>query len=44
MNGLLGSVLPLYLVAANVVTFLLYGLDKARARRGGPGASRSGRC
>lgn len=34
MNGLLGSVLPLYLVAANVVTFLLYGLDKARARRG----------
>ncbi len=34
MNGLLGRILPLYLVAANVVTFLLYGLDKARARRG----------
>ncbi|MCC8099424.1 MAG: DUF1294 domain-containing protein [Clostridiales bacterium] len=34
MNGLLGRVLPLYLVAANVVTFLLYGLDKAKARRG----------
>ncbi len=34
MNGLLGRVLPLYLAAANVVTFLLYGLDKARARRG----------
>ncbi|MCD8367467.1 MAG: DUF1294 domain-containing protein [Clostridiales bacterium] len=34
MGGLLGRVLPLYLAAANVVTFFLYGLDKSKARRG----------
>ncbi|MCD8342418.1 MAG: DUF1294 domain-containing protein [Clostridiales bacterium] len=34
MDGLLGRVLPLYLAAANVVTFFLYGLDKSKARRG----------
>ncbi len=34
MDGFLGRALPLYLVAANVVTFFLYGLDKFKASRG----------
>ncbi len=34
MDGLSKGVLIFYLLAANVVTFCLYGMDKSRARRG----------